>query len=159
MNALAFISENIVQDDMNNYISQYYSEPSSGKWHIRAHSHITGLCDSSSLPVFCSLAVVTNPSICFTCTYASLTLTYYTWSTPIKDFWLAGAGAPDYGWTRPGSPVLSTKSRYCCWFSCRVSRSTPHLTIYLFGDWNQQIKGEMLCLFSVFRFSVFDLFL
>ncbi len=25
-------SESVVQDDMNNYISQYYSEPSSGKF-------------------------------------------------------------------------------------------------------------------------------
>lgn len=33
-NCFGFISENITQDDMNNYISQYYSEPSSGKKNI-----------------------------------------------------------------------------------------------------------------------------
>lgn len=31
---MCFLSESVVQDDMNNYISQYYSEPSSGKWII-----------------------------------------------------------------------------------------------------------------------------
>ncbi len=33
-------SESVVQDDMNNYISQYYSEPSSGKFFFFAYLFI-----------------------------------------------------------------------------------------------------------------------